>query len=177
MDIAQSIKKCREEQGLTQKALANKMGVTPVLISQYENGKRNPKIKTLQKIADALEMSVSDLVGENNIHAVLLSEESSRLEQEFLSLGAVIAEAKTQEILNSNHVKLKNPFVNLLKNFEQLNNAGQQKAAEQVELLAKIPEYRKKDDTLALNAAHDNGATPDQKKNADDIMKNSNEWN
>jgi transcriptional regulator with XRE-family HTH domain len=169
VDIAQSIKKCREEQGLTQKALANKMGVTPVLISQYENGKRNPKIKTLQKIADALEMSVSDLVGENNIHAVLLSEESSRLEQEFLSLGAVIAEAKTQEILNSNHVKLKNPFVNLLKNFEQLNNAGQQKAAEQVELLAKIPEYRKKGD------AHDNSTTPEQKQHVEDIM-DPNNW-
>ena len=114
-------------------------------------------------------MSVSDLVGENNIHAVLLSEESSRLEQEFLSLGAVIAEAKTQEILNSNHVKLKNPFVNLLKNFEQLNNAGQQKAAEQVELLAKIPEYRKKDDT------HDNSATPEQKQHVEDIM-DPNNW-
>ena len=57
MDIAQSIKKCREEQGLTQKALANKMGVTPVLISQYENGKRNPSIKSLEKIINALDIN------------------------------------------------------------------------------------------------------------------------
>ena len=63
------------------------------------------------------------------------------------------------------------------KAFSKLNSKGQEKAAEQVELLAKIPEYRKKDDAPVLNAAHDNGATPDQKKNADDIMKNSNEWN
>ena len=65
----------------------------------------------------------------------------------------------------------------LITDYRSLNLQGQEKAREQMKLLTKIPEYRKKDDAPVLNAAHDNGATPDQKKNADDIMKNSNEWN
>ena len=177
MDIAQSIKKSREEQGLTQKALADKMGVTPVLISQYENGKRNPKIETLRKIADALGMSVTDLVGSDNMRIVLLSEEACSLEEELLLSRVALEKAKRQQTSDFKFTKSEKSFNKLLTSFEQLNSTGQQKAAEQVELLTKIPEYKKKDATPALNAAHDNGATPDQKKNADDIMENPDEWN
>lgn len=169
MDIAQSIKKCREEQGLTQKALADKMGVTPVLISQYENGKRNPKIETLRKIADALEMSVTDLVGQDNMRIVLLSEKASSLEEELLLSRVALEEAKHLQTSNFTFTKSEKHFTKLLKSFEQLNSTGQQKAVEQVELLAKIPEYRKKDN------AHDNSATPEQKQHVEDIM-DPNNW-
>ena len=73
--------------------------------------------------------------------------------------------------LHGYDVSMSDAEIRTRKAFSKLNSKGQEKAAEQVELLAKIPEYRKKDDAPVLNAA------PDQKKNADDIMKNSNEWN
>ena len=37
--------------------------------------------------------------------------------------------------------------IDLLHNFGQLNQTGQEKAVEQVELLTKIPEYQKEPDT------------------------------
>lgn len=73
MDIGQKIKELRKKQGMSQKDLADKLGITPVLISQYENGKRNPKLETLQKIADALEVDISELSDSLNIKIGFLS--------------------------------------------------------------------------------------------------------
>lgn len=57
-NIGSLIKKVREEKNMTQKDLADKIGVTYQNISQYERGKRAPKFSTLQKIADALDTPV-----------------------------------------------------------------------------------------------------------------------
>lgn len=62
MTIGENIKKIRKEKRLTQKELAQRLNVSQANLAQYENGKRNPKLATLQKIADALEVSVSDLL-------------------------------------------------------------------------------------------------------------------
>lgn len=48
-----------KERGLTQKDLAEKIGLTPVGLSKSING--NPTIGTLQKIADALEVPITEL--------------------------------------------------------------------------------------------------------------------
>ena len=57
MTIGEKIKIIRKKNRLTQKELGDKLGVSYQMIAQYENGKRNPKIETVQKIADALDMS------------------------------------------------------------------------------------------------------------------------
>lgn len=44
--------------GMTQKELAEKSGVPPRVISQLENGKRNTTVRTLQKLADGLDMEL-----------------------------------------------------------------------------------------------------------------------
>lgn len=65
----------------------------------------------------------------------------------------------------------------LCEKYESLNTKGQVKAITYVEDLLKIPEYRKSDaETQEVNAAHDNGATEEQKANADKIMKDDSEW-
>ena len=58
MDVAKKIRKYRLARGLTQKALGDKCGINEVTIRKYELGDRNPKPDQLQKIADALEVSV-----------------------------------------------------------------------------------------------------------------------
>ncbi|EKC58660.1 Osmosensitive K channel His kinase sensor, partial [human gut metagenome] len=62
------------------------------------------------------------------------------------------------------------------KMFDSLNTLGQDIAIEQVEMLTKIPEYQKKPSAQILNAAHDNGATEEQKAHADKIMDDDSEW-
>lgn len=64
MTIGESIKMARKKAGLTQKALADKLGIPYQGISQYERGIRNPKLETLERIASALEIPLEDLLSD-----------------------------------------------------------------------------------------------------------------
>ena len=52
----------RKEKGMTQKELADKLGVTDKAVSRWETGKNYPDIETLKKLAEVLEVSVNDLL-------------------------------------------------------------------------------------------------------------------
>ena len=62
LSIGERIRMIRKERGITQAALAKKLGISPVNISQIENGSRNPTVSTLQEIADALDVSLSAIM-------------------------------------------------------------------------------------------------------------------
>jgi DNA-binding XRE family transcriptional regulator len=53
----------REHRGLTSAALASKAGIGQGFLSQIETGKREGTIETLKKIAEALNVTLDDLVG------------------------------------------------------------------------------------------------------------------
>lgn len=61
MNIGDQIRKYRKEAGLSQKELGKTLGVTQQHIAQYENGKRVPKLETINKIAGALGIGVRRL--------------------------------------------------------------------------------------------------------------------
>ncbi len=52
--VIQAIIDARKESGLTQKELANRVGMTQSDISKLENGMANPSLKTLQRLATGL---------------------------------------------------------------------------------------------------------------------------
>ncbi|ADB41295.1 helix-turn-helix domain-containing protein [Spirosoma linguale] len=56
------IRDARKAKGLTQKELAEKLGVSESTVNQYESGKQNLTIDTLVKIANALGMKFSTLL-------------------------------------------------------------------------------------------------------------------
>jgi len=60
IDIGKRLKECRLAQGLSQRALAKKAGVTNGLISQIEQNSISPSIASLKKILDVLSMSLAD---------------------------------------------------------------------------------------------------------------------
>lgn len=62
MPTGTKIKEIRKQKGLTQKQLGDLCGIADSNIRKYENGKQNPKIETLQKIADALGCDILDLM-------------------------------------------------------------------------------------------------------------------
>lgn len=66
MSKGEKIKNARKRARMTQKELAEKLGLSFQSVAQWENGLRNPKQETLQKIADALGIPVSDLAGETD---------------------------------------------------------------------------------------------------------------
>lgn len=51
-----TIREWRNERGLTQLELANKVGVTPGTIYGWEHGKYEPKARQLRALATALEV-------------------------------------------------------------------------------------------------------------------------
>ncbi len=63
--MGKRIKRIRESLGFQMKELSVKIGVTSSLISQIEKGKAFPSIVTLKKIAEALQTTVGELIGEN----------------------------------------------------------------------------------------------------------------
>jgi len=62
MTVGEKIKKIRKRSDLSSKELAQIIGVSEPYMSAYENGKRNPKEDTLDKIADALGVHPQALV-------------------------------------------------------------------------------------------------------------------
>ncbi len=63
MTIGEAIKKARKDKGLSQKQLAEMSGVCWVSISYYETGRAFPSILNLISLADALSVTLDELVG------------------------------------------------------------------------------------------------------------------
>ncbi len=59
--IGQKIKKARKNSGITQEQLAEKVGMHYTSISRIETGDANPPVQTINKIAKALKIPLSDL--------------------------------------------------------------------------------------------------------------------
>lgn len=60
--IGKNIKQLRKARGLTQKELADKLGVTQSAVGNWEAGIRNPRASDLLNIAEALEVPVGTVV-------------------------------------------------------------------------------------------------------------------
>lgn len=68
MNIGDSIRTMRKKRKMTLKQVADIMGCSPQLISQYETGRRIPKINTLKNFANALECEITDICDDNAIN-------------------------------------------------------------------------------------------------------------
>ena len=71
MDLFQilgaKIKKERKKLGLTQEKLAELSDISNNFVSYIESGNKNASLKTIKKIADVLQISVSDLFSEMSV--------------------------------------------------------------------------------------------------------------
>lgn len=122
MGIPENIKELRKNLKMTQKDLAQITGLSIGTIQGYEQGRYEPKIETLRLLMDALSCSYEDIIDEP-----LLDIDGEHSVLTWLIYEEIPAEQ----------------YENLLTSFNILNNSGRNKAIEQVELLTKIPEYRR----------------------------------
>lgn len=156
MTIGERIKEIREEVGLTQEELGNRLGVTGVTIMRYEKGTRQPRIEQLEAIAEALDVSVTSLLfgstpstEDSDIIVVDTTQTKEDLEldeiRKKIEKGTATYEEKERFI--SFWKKASISFQNTVKNFgvmlSLLNDVGQKKALERVEELTEIPRYQK----------------------------------
>ncbi|WP_430411558.1 helix-turn-helix domain-containing protein [Kordia sp.] len=61
-NLGERIKTLRELKGFDQKSFAFHFGISRTQLYTIENGKTNPRLLTLQKIADGLEVDLSFLL-------------------------------------------------------------------------------------------------------------------
>lgn len=59
----ENLKVARERKGISQKELAENIGVAKSTYSLYESGNREPNVQTIKKIADVLNVSADELLG------------------------------------------------------------------------------------------------------------------
>lgn len=61
-DIGQEIARLRKEKNMTQLQLADLMNVTDKAVSKWERGLSYPSFKTIQKLAEVLEVSLENFI-------------------------------------------------------------------------------------------------------------------
>ena len=118
------IRKCRTEKGLTQKKLGELCGIADSNIRKYESGNQNPKIETLQKIADALDIPVNRLLAGKIISRDELKEKLSEY-----GLTHLVPDTEEERTV--------------LENCKKLNETGKKEAAKRVEELTHLEKYTK----------------------------------
>ena len=139
--IGDRIKELRKESGMTQKELANAMGVTASMIGQYETGIRTPKYETLERIARSLSVSTEALMGKGiEVDLGLLALHVAR----DYGIPGETAEKIVNYCVDTLDLAFKSgdlaKFSPLLRN---LNAVGRKTAYERVQELTEIPRYQK----------------------------------
>jgi len=65
--LGESIKKLRKSNTMTQAEFADSIGISRSYLGDLENNRKSPSFDTLQKIADYLQIPVTNLVGDTSI--------------------------------------------------------------------------------------------------------------
>lgn len=117
MHLGQTIGRLRKQKGLTQTAFAELMGVNQSLVTRWERNVVQPRSKTLEKMAEVLDISLPELMGGdltgvtstlNQLHdeelTTLLSRVHKLNAQEInalkVFLGALLTRVEMEEMLS-----------------------------------------------------------------------------
>lgn len=71
MDLGKKIRAHRDELGLTQAELADKLGLTYSSVSQWESGRATPRTPILRQLAELFDTTVAELMGEDATEAAI----------------------------------------------------------------------------------------------------------
>lgn len=115
--VKNRLKELRNKKHLTQKELGEQLGMPNNTLSQYETGKREPKLETWQKLADFFGVSVPYLQGISDIEDL---EPVSTFEKFFASLEKT-PDGKSVKVPVNEMLALSNGLE--LKTFLKINNA------------------------------------------------------
>lgn len=111
LGLGENIKKIRLKKNLTQQQLADNIGLKAITIRKYENNEREPNIETLQKIADTLNVSFSELVPKDDLQ---LASDYFRLK--VLAEERGLIKSHSDHVLTDYFNSIKNPKRFILQN-------------------------------------------------------------
>lgn len=162
MSFSQGLKEAMEKKGVTAYRLSKDLGVHQTTISNWLSGKSTPKAQMLEKIADYFAVTVDQLLfnqsvvdnikrfanfvlGARNSTSDDLDEETKEFNDKIYKL---LLSDSTHPVYQPEFVSVEEKllFERMLESYASLNEIGQKRAVEQIEDLAKIPEYQNKSD-------------------------------
>jgi len=143
MNIGDNMRNIRKQKSMTLQQLADILGCSQQNISQYESGKRTPKLKTVQKIADALNVNVNYLL-KNPLDDSPVYKAYKNTD----SLDSPLAKDFTNKKIVSQIDNWQQIDIELIKTFKKLNEDGKTVAIERVEELAEIQRYTQKESNV-----------------------------
>ena len=107
MSIGNRIKEYREKAGMTQKEVAEILGVEAKAVSKYELGLAEPNIESLRRLADTFKISVDELIAEekkidiSNVNVL----EVLREQKEMKLKGNLYYRTQIMFAYNTNHIE------------------------------------------------------------------------
>lgn len=145
MTFGERVKELRIKQGISQLQLGLKMNISQQAVAKYEHLIDQPKLATVRKLANALDVSINDLT----LNWSEYSPDEVELDMEYNVSD--YEDFDPRDLTNDGRI---------LGHFHKLNYAGQEKAIEQVNLLSKIPEYQ----AVPSDQQQDQAVEADQEK-------------
>lgn len=126
MTVGENIKRIRKEKKLTQKRLGELCGINEVQIRRYELGGKNanPKLSTIRKIAEALDVTLSELIED----------------------WSLFSKEEIANDWNNPNTLVSDDEKTLIQDYHKLNDNGQSEARKRINELTQIPKYQKKDE-------------------------------
>ena len=104
--LGEKIKKYREEKKMTQMEVAEVLEVKPATISKYEAGALEPNIESLKKLAELFEVSVDELLKENEFDVSKINVLKVLREQKEMKLkGNLYHNTQIIFAYNTNHIE------------------------------------------------------------------------
>ena len=93
MSIATNIKELRLKHGLSQKEFAKIAGVSDKAVSTWENGTKEPRMGTIQKIADYFGLKKSDIIEDKDTLPELTAKDEREIESDLEDMMNSMASA------------------------------------------------------------------------------------
>lgn len=145
MEFAQRLKQAMEDKSITAYRLAKELGVHQTTIRNWLDGKGEPHLAQLKRIAKILNADIIYLIsGQTSAEVergiLIQAENEVRSELEKLQF-------KSKDRPYEERVSLSEALIRMFKLFGGFNSTGHKKAVERVEELTEIPRYRRAETT------------------------------
>ena len=114
-----------DEKQMTQRDLSLKSNVTEATISNYINAKQLPKLGVVEKIADALDVSVDYLLGRSEYRKPVANNDILKIRQaledlEFIKPGEELTDKQLSNLIN--FLKFNAPVIKNIDKIKFLND-------------------------------------------------------
>lgn len=122
-DFPNIFRKIREQSGLTQQQMADKLGVSRSAIGMYENGEREPNFETLELIADTFNVDMNYLLGKKPTTEVIL--DRYYLDDDARDMAQFMYENPEYKVLFDASRKVKKEDIDFVKQMiDRMSNKG-----------------------------------------------------